>query len=252
MILKGELQEYARMLGYNLGQAEMDYLQHVFLLFLSRNTANSLIFKGGTALQKVYSLNRFSVDLDFTQAHETNTHQIMEKVSKNITEFGYKNTVQEIKTIGKTFKINIQGPLYTTNPSSIYHLRVEISTREDVLLKPNLKQIIPLYRDLTPYTLLVMHEHEILAEKVRAIMTRNKSRDVFDFFFLIKKGATFDVQSTNIKLAYYQETFEEQRFIKKVKEKEAGWDKELKNYLQRVPDFREVSTEIIKHVQTFK
>jgi predicted nucleotidyltransferase component of viral defense system len=34
--------------------------------------------------------------------------------------------------------------------------------------------------DLSPYLVTMMNPEEILAEKIRAIMTRNKARDIFD------------------------------------------------------------------------
>ena len=86
MITKEDLKEYGRTFGFNLGQAEKDYLQHIFLLFLSRNISNELVFKGGTALQKIYGINRFSIDLDFTKARECNVLEIMGKINKNINQ----------------------------------------------------------------------------------------------------------------------------------------------------------------------
>lgn len=66
MIDRNELGEYARALKYNIYQAEKDYVQHVFLAALYSVSATEFVFKGGTALQKAYGLDRFSEDLDFT------------------------------------------------------------------------------------------------------------------------------------------------------------------------------------------
>ncbi len=66
MMSRKNLESMQSVLGYNLGQVESDYLQHILLLFLSRRAGNWLVIKGGTALQKAYGLNRFSDDLDFT------------------------------------------------------------------------------------------------------------------------------------------------------------------------------------------
>jgi predicted nucleotidyltransferase component of viral defense system len=65
MLTKDELKAFESTLGFNVWQLEKDYLQHLFLLFLSRRTKDQLVFKGGTALQKIYGLNRFSIDLIF-------------------------------------------------------------------------------------------------------------------------------------------------------------------------------------------
>lgn len=49
----------------NKEHIEKDYFQEVILYNLFRKT-NEFIFKGGTALYKLYNLPRFSEDLDFS------------------------------------------------------------------------------------------------------------------------------------------------------------------------------------------
>ena len=249
MIQKTELAQYGRLLGFNLGQAERDYLQHLFLIYLSVHDSGSLVFKGGTALQKIYKLNRFSIDLDFTQKNESDIKGVMEKTAKDVTDFGYPAKLSEIKTLGRTFILNIHGPLYNNTKNTTYNLRVEISQRESILLNPDLKQITPIYQDLKPYTLLVMRKEEILAEKVRAIMTRNKPRDIFDLHFLIKSDVKFDIDFINKKLEYYKEGYNSKKFVEKIKEKKTIWEKELRNYLSIVPDFDNVVKEISEAIK---
>ncbi|MBI5392657.1 nucleotidyl transferase AbiEii/AbiGii toxin family protein [Candidatus Woesearchaeota archaeon] len=249
MILRNQLGKYAQMLNYDLGQTEKDYLQHLFLFFLSQHDTTNLVFKGGTALQKVYGLNRFSIDLDFT-AKENNIDfkMLIEKIAKKITDFGYNCKVQEIKTIGKTFVIKIQGPLYQNSQVSTCTLRIEVSFRESLLLQPILKEIIPSYTDLQPYTILVMQTEEILAEKVRAIMTRNKPRDIFDLHFLLLKNTAFNIEFINKKLDYYKEKYNKKAFLQKIKEKEKIWNHEMKQYIRNLPSFESIEKEIIKRV----
>ncbi|MBI2146059.1 nucleotidyl transferase AbiEii/AbiGii toxin family protein [Candidatus Woesearchaeota archaeon] len=240
MLLRTELQKYCVLMGFNLGQVEIDYLQHLFLLLLSKKSSINLIFKGGTALQKIYGLHRFSIDLDFTQKGTDELREIMERISKEISDFGYPTEIEEIKTIGKTFIFKINGPLHAESPASQARLRIEISQRESLLQEPSFKEVNPIYSDLQPYTLLVMAEEEIFAEKIRAIISRNKPRDVFDLHFLLAKGIKFNLQFVNRKLGYYQEKFDRKIFLEKVKEKRASWTSELKRYSQTVPEFAKV------------
>jgi len=240
MMLKPELQKYCQKLGFNLGQAEIDYLQHLFLSFLSHYSAEPLIFKGGTALQKGYGLPRFSIDLDFTATNKKSFVELIKTISKEIEHFGYSTKIEEVKTIGETFILRISGPLSGASPMSIASLRIEISLRESLLLEPLKIDVNPIYHDLKPYTIIVMAEKEILAEKIRAIMTRNKPRDVFDLYFLLNKGIIFDLHFVNTKLAYYQEVFEKKKFIEKVKEKQIVWEQELNDYCHSVPEFKNI------------
>lgn len=248
MLLKPELQKYCTQLKFNLGQAEKDYLQHLFLLFLSEEPEVNLIFKGGTALQKSYGLRRFSVDLDFTSTDKISSSALILSISKKMERFGYPNKLEEIKTPGETFVLKINGPLSGAGPMSVAKLQVEISQRESLLLTPQFRKINPPYKDLKSYTLKVMAEEEILAEKIRAIVTRNKPRDVFDLHFLLSRGVSFNLDFVNRKLAYYQEVFEKEKFIEKVKEKRMMWQKELEEYCSSVPEFEKVLVLIVEKI----
>ena len=61
-----------------------------------------------------------------------------------------------------------------------------------------------------------MNKKEILAEKVRA------ARDIYDLWFLLKKGTRFDLRLVNEKLRYYEKVFEKDVFIERIKGKEDG------------------------------
>lgn len=248
MINKDELKQYYSATGFNLGQAEWDYMQHLFLYLLSKNDSKNLIFKGGTALQKVYGLNRFSVDLDFTQIEHSNLDILMEKIVDGMKNFGYQTKIEDIKSFGKTFIIRIHGPLYASTPMTTCALKIEISQREKIFLQPQIMQVTPIYKDLQPYNILVMQLEEIFAEKIRAILTRNKPRDVFDLHFLLKKKAKFNKELINKKLEYYKVQFDKKIFTEKLKEKKSIWDKEMKNYVINVPNFEIICKEIIESI----
>ena len=66
MIKKEELLRIAALKGLPPRFAELDYLQDIALLGIYREFGSKLVFKGGTCLYKLYKLNRFSEDLDFT------------------------------------------------------------------------------------------------------------------------------------------------------------------------------------------
>ena len=188
-----ELEEYLKTLDFqNAQQIETDYLQHMLIYGLYINPlSNKIIFKGDTALQKIYNLNRFSINLDFTGSlMDAEIEKIILESSKYLEMNGCKNTYKieyEKDNTSITFKIN--GPIYrsTLNDNAIATLRLDISRREDIALKPLMQNVVPPYKDLRPYFIVHMHPNEILAEKFRAIMTREKARDIYDFDFLISK-----------------------------------------------------------------
>jgi predicted nucleotidyltransferase component of viral defense system len=247
MLSREDLQNFRRILGFNLGQVEKDYLQHLFLLFLGQETKKDFVFKGGTALQKVYGLNRFSIDLDFISING-DEEKTIKRIANDITNFGFESRTikKEIKKTGKTFFLRIKGPLYDGTERSLTTLRIEISSRKDLVLEPEVKEIVPIYPDIRPYSILIMKLEEILAEKVRAIFWRTKARDVYDLWFLIKKETNVNVELINKKLAYYKLKFNLKNFERKIDEVEKSWEKELKQVTTFLPNFKEVKKEILK------
>jgi len=66
MITKQEIKDYAKLKRLNLGQAEKEYFQDIVLFVIYESSGREVVFKGGTAMNRCYNLNRFSEDLDFT------------------------------------------------------------------------------------------------------------------------------------------------------------------------------------------
>ncbi len=250
MLNKEELIKLKPSLGFNLGQAEKDYLQHLFLLFLSRHLKNELVFKGGTALQKAYGLNRFSEDLDFTLNTDTNIEEIIEKIKKDIENFGFKTEYKALSSkISKCYKLRIKGPLYDGTERSIAGLRIEISLRRDLFLKSDTREVIPVYQDLQPYIILIMNAEEILAEKIRAVFQREKARDIYDIWFLLKKGIKIDYSLVKKKTEFYNIKFNKNNFFRKISKIKKIWGEELSGYISFIPDFKEVFKEIKKDLE---
>ena len=93
-----------------------------------------------------------------------------------------------------------------------------------------------------------MQEQEVLSEKIRALMTRRKARDVYDVWFLLNKGVKFNVKIINEKLSYYNLKWDVKIFEKRILDNKKIWKTELKPLLNSVPDFESVKKEIMEKV----
>ena len=242
MITKDELKEYAKITNLNLGQAEKDYFQTILLFILYQEYGNELVFKGGTALKKCYGLDRFSEDLDFTCLKKIK----IEKIENGLKRFNleYEIETKEYKGGLKTI-LRIKGPLYAGIRNSLCKLVIDLSFRENILLKPLTKTIGRFMEEIPQFDVFVMQEKEILAEKIRAIMTRNKARDVYDLWFLINKNINFDNEFVEKKLDYYKDKWDKKEFINKLKLKESIWETELKPLLNKLPSFDAVKKKVL-------
>jgi predicted nucleotidyltransferase component of viral defense system len=245
MLTRNELSVYKTSTGFNLGQVEEDYIQHIFLMYFYRFLDNEIVFKGGTALQKTLALNRFSEDLDFTMVKTLKITDIIGKTVKEMNVFGCETTWKKLKEDKNSmiFQLKSKGPLYSGTDKSLTYVKVEISKRERIILPASLIEIIPIYKDIPPYFVVTMDTSEIMAEKIKAIYTRDNPKDVYDLYFLIKKRVTTSKEIVNRKLLFYELEFDKQVFIEAVKRKRKVW-KGLNQLLSRVPDFDGVMEEI--------
>lgn len=248
MIPRKELEAVGSSLGFNAYQAEKDYLQHAFLSSLYSVSANEFVFKGGTALQKAFGLDRFSEDLDFTFAGKgADVGRFVELAVDNLKKFTEASIAKKEETGGSfSAKVKARGPLYDGTGRSVQTVVIEVSLREAVLDVPSARRIVPPYADLRPYVALCMALDEMLAEKVRAILTREKPRDVYDAWFLTRRNAAFSKEKADAKLAYYGKRFGLSQFERAVRDKQKLWDKEMGVLLRNVPPFRETREELLQ------
>lgn len=145
MLTKQELKAYKDKDGYDLHQLELDYFQHVILSTLYRNHTN-IFFKGGTCLQKVYGIKRFSEDLDFNYKDSI---QAVEKTIQNIAGTpSDKNQTQ----YGTSFKTTFEGILYTGNPQSKCTVSYDFTKKRYVLRTTKTRYPPPIQRPLKIYT----------------------------------------------------------------------------------------------------
>lgn len=134
--------------------------------------ANSLGFKGGTALMFFYDLPRFSVDLDFTLIDTEKEDVVYRKIRKIL--FKYGTIFDEAK--------KFYGPIIVLDYGfKERKLKVEISNR----LFDNRYEI----KNLLGINMKVMVKEDMFAHKLCALLDRNTitNRDIFDCWFFMQK-----------------------------------------------------------------
>jgi hypothetical protein len=249
MITRKELQDYARLKKLALGNVEKDYLIDIALFSISKNTKRELVFKGGTCLFKFHRLNRFSEDLDFSAVSELDVNAILKKVLSDFEKFGAKAALHKKKEPHNSIlaTLRIEGPLFSGKPQTYAHLGIDINLGSGLILDPELLSHRPLYRDIPEIPVLCMKQEEILAEKIRALATRKRARDLFDVHFLLNNGVVANTSLIRKKMEYYGEEFE----LKKINlnDFENRWEKELKGLTPSLPDFSEVKKYVYERLK---
>lgn len=191
MLTEEEIRRIARTRGLSVGLAEKDYvidrlLQGVY----ASNIGQALIFKGGTAIKKAYFHEtwRFSHDLDFTvmNINAGDAKSGLEEVFRNVeTESGIRLNFSSFHLTPGSVIANVQflGPLNVKN-----RIRMDMTFDEKIIDEPVQKTINSPYPDIVSYKINAYSLDEILAEKIRSIIQRGKSRDYYDVWLLLKTG----------------------------------------------------------------
>jgi predicted nucleotidyltransferase component of viral defense system len=226
MLTERQIEEVSRTLTEgNRGHAEKLYLQDIILSTVSRETVDELVFKGGTALLKFYQLDRFSEDLDFTLNGEIDLEDLLNKIKRDLESFGAEVRQLDIEESERSFKarLGIEGPLYNGDRRSLCFVRIEVN-KESTVEDFNTERYTPRFQDLTAFDLPILTEKEILSEKIRAVRTRDKPRDLYDIYHLIQKGVEIDEDLVNSKLDYYDIEHDIDETLEEAEKLEKNWE----------------------------
>lgn len=191
MITKEELINISKKTGLDLYQQEKDYLLKLFLSIYYKKYEDA-VFKGGTCLKYLFGLPRFSEDLDFNISINPKKYKNqVESVIRKINLIGIKTNFKKLQVFKDSFtcEIRFEGPLYIGKEESTNKVRIDAGRRTGTLLEPEWQLINSEYPETTPnFLVLAMNEKEMLAEKITCLFLRKKGRDLFDVWFLSKRG----------------------------------------------------------------
>jgi predicted nucleotidyltransferase component of viral defense system len=200
--------DLCRELGVRQGYAEKNYVNSWILWgIFTRNYGDNLLFKGGTALSKLYFPQswRFSEDLDFSvDGQYQGSKRELRAVLDRITErSGVEFTSQEhhesrqdhYPTHYVDISIQYRAVLNHPNTSSI-----DVMVDEHVAFD-SVKHTHA-YEDIPEFDLQAYSVEKIFADKLRAIYQRSAEREYYDLYQLLETG------SVTINFAEVQSAFE--------------------------------------------
>jgi predicted nucleotidyltransferase component of viral defense system len=234
MMMRRDIESIATARGVLPRTIERDYLLDACLHEISRS-GGDLVFKGGTALFKFHGLNRFSE----------------ERVSRNCGLLGIGVISGEVESHQRAvnMEFRLRGPLFDGRRESVSRVVLNLSLKETPL-PPDRLVLRSAYQDIPECTLHVMSVEEMCAEKVRAVMTREKARDVYDLWFLLRKGVMMDAGLVRRKLRLYGKAFSTQSLMAAIDRKRARWGMDLGPLLiGNLPDFDEVVRQVTESIK---
>ncbi len=233
-----------------IGTIEKDYaITNILFLISQFSQISKMVFKGGTALKKVYFKDfRFSEDIDFTCLEDISEELISLLDSKKDSLDFAITKIKKESIVASSKKVTIKYNGFNNYPNS---LRIDLSMRETVLRKPRNSIVLHKYRAIPIFTIPSMPVEEIMAEKVRAVIYSGAPRHLYDLNYLFCKQISLDSNMIKAKINLYDEDFNLDAFSKSVKEMEKDWIKDLGPFLPHdPPPFNEVSTNIFKKISS--
>jgi len=216
MITKEQVQVLAKKNKIDETTIFREYLQIFFLNKLySKKKSEKVFFKGGTALHLIYQMPRFSEDLDFTvEMNEERFLIFIENLFEETTKEEKINFKGKSSLIGRKFLLTAEPDIlsYKVFVSLDFSFREKIICPEKSIIKTDYPVLFRNY---------VNHpsKEEIFAEKIRALLTRDKGRDLYDIWYLLNQGVSMDKKLVQEKLKYYNLEDTKEKEIKKKIEK---------------------------------
>ena len=209
--LRIKIQDAAYLKKVPMHVIEKDYALSYVLAGMAKQPelSHSLIFKGGTALKKIFFGDyRFSEDLDFSVINAPKGQQLENALlsalilSKELlNEYGSfdiqlkRNPEKAPHPKGQdAFNVLVKFPW---QPTPLCRIKVEITHDEPVILSPEFKPILHGYEEKIDCTIASYHIEEIVAEKLRALLqthqklvtrgwNRPRARDYYDLWYILK------------------------------------------------------------------
>ncbi|MDQ7784755.1 MAG: nucleotidyl transferase AbiEii/AbiGii toxin family protein [Desulfomonilaceae bacterium] len=271
--LEVRLRESAKRHRILLDVIEKDYAQSYVLAGLMSQPAlrDSLVFKGGTALKRVFfGSYRFSEDLDFSAIQAPDREELDRIISQAAEETrrllgDYGRVSVEAKRLRESrphpkgqdaFKIWVRFPWYGERICSI---KVEITRDEPVLLEPLIRPILHNYEEDLGVWVRCYRLEEIVAEKMRSLLqsrdrlvegrwSRPRSRDYYDLRRLVTDfGTELDTRELTpllrskcdhrgVSFQQLADFFSDELTL----EARTNWDRNLGPFVPDLPPFDEV------------
>jgi predicted nucleotidyltransferase component of viral defense system len=251
LIDRRELLERARERNLTLGMIEKDYVLGWVLFGFSH--IGDLIFKGGTALSKIYfpRIWRLSEDLDFVYAGD------FDNLLKALPEIFAK--IEGLSGIKLALKSHYSNPDYLQlkiQYNAVLErnwIKVDV-TRESPIEKTPTRKLNQTYSDYPSFKVRVESIEEIGAEKIRSLVERKKYRDYYDVWQLmmlkldrdkLKKILRRKLEYKEIKIRGLGQFFPQDlpEILK------GYWNRELARLTYPVPELEAVIRELKSHLK---
>lgn len=241
IISENQLRYLSGLNRLNIIYMEKDYFLTV-LLYLLKDTKD-ICFKGGTALNKIFlNHKRLSEDLDFTCKRGIGAvkNEIVGILNRN--KYIFAHHAFENQT-DKFFRLKVFYKSYFNKES---YILLDVNGKASILLRPEVRNVRHFYDEIPKFGILTLNVKELMAEKVRTLITRNQPRDYFDVYELLLAGHKIDSELAEKKLKEANQKFDTERIFRNAKKIYSKWNDELSQLTNEQAEYLTVITRLQK------
>jgi predicted nucleotidyltransferase component of viral defense system len=257
MISGREIKEQAREFGVPTSTIERDYVQN---WFLSALRPINMALKGGTGIRKVYiEQYRFSDDLDFTLLEPVEADTLRSSVIDSMVrvrdesgigfedDIGFRKTRNGFKATIR-FRILHRG---STVPIKI-DLDLTCPDSEQVLLPVSDRPVYHHYSDGLQTSVASYALEEIVAEKIRSVFQRTRSRDLYDIGQLAGRVDRDIVRSIVHRKCESKGVTVDSTILREKRDRFAAlWQVSLGHQIHDIPDFDRVFENVMGKIEGY-
>lgn len=237
-----EFKDIASRLNFDFAKLTKDHFVTV-LLYLIKDV-EGIYFKGGTALQKIFlDHSRLSEDIDFTLTRDIAT--VKKEILRRIRDSKLFENITEDKNVEGFLRIIAHYIDFDGQKDKVF---IDLTERARPMLDPEEHEVKHFYEPNIPkFHVKTLAVKEIVAEKVRATITRNKPRDCFDVYKIIHAKIPIDLGLVDKKCKQGGVDFSVVKMFNKAKTLKNRWDKDMTALLSNPISFKEVIQFLAKH-----
>lgn len=227
MISKDEIETKSEELDVNTSDVQRDYVFGWLLAGIYHNDnalRDQLILKGGNGFRKAYFEHaRYSNDLDFSTQTEINPDQLGTEINRAC---GYAADLTGVKFALDENRVSLKSSANEDNKvyearvyfkgfygEESYNIKVKLDVKEydRIFLPLQRRNIIHSYSDATECKgeIVCFKLEELLASKLKALLQRRHSPDLYDFIYSVFFQKAIDVNRLEIVKTFLRKTIYE-------------------------------------------
>ena len=224
MITTDEIRQKSEIEDIHTSNVQRDYVFSWVLAGLYREStlADRLSLKGGNLYRKAYfPSTRFSNDLDFTTEVKLDPKEIMTELEKICNyvkaqtgiEFDTeRNVIKDEHFIGETksaYKVRLYfKDFFGAENELVLRINLDIAQLDKIYLTPIMTPLIHPYSDadLLKVDIRAIRLEEALADKLKCLIQRRHSFDLFDLVHAIFIDKTIDVNTAEMVQVFLKKT----------------------------------------------